>query len=92
MDGSTDYGRNHYLSVVLQILEDDHRVATHFYGLVQLGTSTDAESQKEALLKRFRDDYSLTAIKDKTVALVVDGESKKTKRDLQSSQTTATKY
>ena len=68
-----DYGRNHYLSIILQILEKGHRVATHFYGLVQLGKSSTAISQRDALLKKFSDDGILQKIKEKTIALVIDG-------------------
>ena len=70
-----DYGRNHVLSVIVQILEQDFRVTTHFYGLIKLGSSASAQIQKDKLIERFRNDGLLEAMKQKAVALVVDGKS-----------------
>lgn len=69
----SDYGRNHVLSVIIQSLEEDYRINTHFYGLIKLGTSASAAVQKDKLIERFRNDGLLEAIKRKAVALVVDG-------------------
>ena len=59
--------------MIVQILEEDYRVNTHFYGLVKLGASASAAVQRDKLIQKFEDDGVLEAIKEKAVALVVDG-------------------
>ena len=59
--------------MIVQILEEDFRVSTHFYSLIKLGSSASAAVQRDKLIEKFTNDGVLDAIKDKAVALVVDG-------------------
>ena len=61
------------MSVIIQSLEEDYRINTHFYGLIKLGASASAIVQRDKLIERFSNDGLLEAIKQKAVALVVDG-------------------
>ena len=63
-------GNDHYLSVIVIVVEDNHRASTHFYGLVKLGTDQTAQAQFRLLKKRFEDDNVWTSIKNNIVALV----------------------
>ena len=53
------------------VIEGKYRNATHFYGLVPLGTDQSAEAQFLALKKRFEADGVWDSIKANLVALVM---------------------
>lgn len=48
-------------------------MATHFYSLIKLGASASGAIQRDKLIQKFEHDGVLDEIKEKTVALVVDG-------------------
>ena len=64
-------GNDHYLSVIVVVIEGKYRNATHFYGLVPLGTDQSAEAQFLALKSRFEADGVWDSIKANLVALVM---------------------
>ena len=64
-------GNDHYLSVIVVVIEGKYRNATHFFGLVKLGTDQSAEAQFKALKQRFEDDQVWTSIRKNLVALVM---------------------
>ena len=64
-------GNDHYLSVIIVVIEGKYRNATHFYGLVKLGTDQSAQAQFNALKQRFLDDDVWTSISKNLVALVM---------------------
>lgn len=63
-------GNDHYLSVIVIVVEDGHRPSTHFYGLVKLGADQTAAAQFRLLKERFTQDNVWNSIKSKIVALV----------------------
>ena len=64
-------GNDHYLSVIIVVIEGKYRNATHFFGLVKLGTDQSAQAQFNALKQRFVDDDVWTSIRKNLVALVM---------------------
>ena len=69
------FSKTHYLSVIVQVLENGNRVTSHFYGLIPTGPKADAETQLKVLVDRFTKDGTIDAFKTRTCALVVDGAS-----------------
>ena len=67
------FSKTHYLTVIVQVIEDGYRVTSHFYGIVPTGKMSSAEVQLQALKDRFQRDGTLDSFKERLGGLVVDG-------------------
>ena len=55
-DGATDQTQNHYLVVLLQIIEDN-QLKVVFYRLLEITDGEGAEDMKKLLVKAFQEDH-----------------------------------